>query len=95
MAIRLDLVLCDWSNLILSFPCAVFIVQPGPLAQIFYRCASFSVCNNALDDPVLFLLLLLALFVEQKRLGIFLRKTRGIEAGLIYLVGLDVIIDTL
>jgi len=50
---------------------------------------------DAFDDPVLFLLLLLALFVEQKRLGIFLRKTRGIEAGLIYLVGLDVIIDTL
>lgn len=85
MAIRTDIVLCNWSNFTLSLPCAMFVVQPG-----------FSVGNDAFDDPVLLLLLLLlALFIEQKHLGIFLRKARGLEAELVYLVGLDVIVDTL
>jgi len=93
-AVSLDLVLRNRTNLVLRFPGTMLVIETSPFAVILDRLASLSVSHNAFDNPVLFVLLLFALLVQEKSFCVFARKTRGVEARLINLVGLDVIIDT-
>lgn len=94
LSIRLDLGLRDRLHVLGEFPGTVLVVEPLPFAEILHFAVSaFSVRNNPFNITKVFELLPLTFFVKQKRFSVLAGNIRSSQAGLPYLVRLDVVVN--
>lgn len=94
LTIGRDLLLSDRVDLLVKLPGAVVVVETHPLAEVLHiTTAGLAMGDDTLNVAVGFEILFLPLLFEMESFAVFLRNSRGINTGLPYFVGLDVIVD--
>jgi len=93
LTIRVKLLPRDRTDLFEGFPCAMFVVETVPLAEVFnVTLDTVTMRNDTLNRLVKFEVLLLSFLVQKERFTLLGGKTGGCKASLIGFVRLDVVI---
>lgn len=80
-------------DFVLTLPCAMFVVEVHPLAEVFWLpFNACPLCDDAFDDFVRLIFFFQTLFVEEEGFVIFGSKIGCFEESLIAFIRFDVVV---